>query len=189
MSSLKFNKLLLDISNQLTQDQLDKMKFLLKDMVGKKELEKITSGTQLFQVLTERRQLGGDQTEYLSKLLQDIHRADLSDKLDNFENGSAFCDDQPDPSERAKLDTATDVIAENLGKPWRRLGRRLGLTDVKLDSVSARHTDLEETAREMLKEWRKSRGAEARASDLVEALRRCDLNLTADKVVDKLSTP
>ncbi|XP_062417973.1 FAS-associated death domain protein-like [Pungitius pungitius] len=88
----------------------------------------------------------------------------------------------------AELDTATNVIAENLGKPWRRLGRRLGLTDVKLDSVSARHTDLEETAREMLKEWR-SRGGAARASDLVEALRRCDLNLTADKVVDKLSTP
>lgn len=88
-----------------------------------------------------------------------------------------------------KLDSATDVIAGNLGKPWRRLGRRLGLSDVKLESVSTRHTDLEETAREMLKEWRKSRGAAARAAELVEALRRCDFNLTADKVEDALSTP
>ncbi|KAM8894596.1 FAS-associated death domain protein [Spinachia spinachia] len=189
MSSLKFNKLLLDISNQLTQDQLEKMKFLVRGMVGKRELEKITSGTQLFQVLAERRQLGSDHTECLSKLLRDIGRSDLSDKLDHFENGSASCDDEPDPSERAKLDSATDVIAKNLGRPWRKLGRKLGLTDVKLESVSRRHTDLEETAREMLKEWRKSRGAEARASALVEALRLCDLNLTADKVEDTLLTP
>ncbi|XP_040054331.1 FAS-associated death domain protein [Gasterosteus aculeatus] len=189
MSSFQFNKLLLDISNQLTEDQLSKMKFLVRDLVGKRELEKITSGTLLFQVLTERRQLGSEQTEFLSKLLRDIDRSDLSDKLDNFENGSAPCDDQPDPSERDKLDSATDVIAGNLGKPWRRLGRRLGLSDVKLESVSTRHTDLEETAREMLKEWRKSRGAAARAAELVEALRRCDFNLTADKVEDALSTP
>lgn len=91
------------------------------------------------------------------------------------------------PPLSAKLDIATDVIQENLGKNWRKLGRKLGLKDIKLESISRRHpTDLEETAVELLKEWRKSRGADARTEDLIAALRACQLNMTADKVEDKL---
>ncbi|XP_068566849.1 FAS-associated death domain protein [Cebidichthys violaceus] len=186
MSSLP---LLLHISNQLTEEQLANMKYLCRDMIGKGMLEKISSGTQLFQALTERGHLGADNTELLSRLLKNINRNDLSDELDNFESGSGDSDDQPDAAERAKLDVATEVIAENLGRNWRKLGRKLGLTDVKLESISSRHTDLEETARELLKEWRRSRRAEARASELVAALRACQLNLTADNVVDRLPTP
>lgn len=82
---------------------------------------------------------------------------------------------------------ATEVVVECLGKNWRKLGRKLGLKDVKLESISKRHpTDLEETAVELLKEWRKSRGAEARVEELIEALRACQFNMTADKVEDKL---
>ncbi len=89
----------------------------------------------------------------------------------------------------AKLGVATEVIAENLGKNWRRLGRKLGLTDVKLESISKRHpTDLEETAIELLKEWRKKSGAEARTEELIKALRACQFNLTADKVEKRLAT-
>lgn len=94
------------------------------------------------------------------------------------------------PSASAKLDIATEVIAENLGNHWRKLGRKLGLTDVKLESVSKKHpTDLVETAVELLKEWRKCRGAEARTLELLKALRACTLNLTADNVEDKLACP
>lgn len=76
---------------------------------------------------------------------------------------------------------------ECLGRNWRKLGRKLGLKDVKLESISKRHpTDLEETAVELLKEWRKSRGAEARTEELIAALRACQFNMTADKVEDKL---
>ncbi|XP_075965981.1 FAS-associated death domain protein [Anarhichas minor] len=188
MSALQFNSLLLEISNQLNQEQLDRMKFLCKEF-GKGVLEKIKNGTQLFQLLSENMKLGPDQTEYLSQMLKCIQRNDLSDKLDSWtESWSGDSDDQPDAAERAKLNVATDVIAENLGKNWRKLGRKLGLTDVKLESISRRHTDLEETARELLKVWRRSRRAEARASDLVAALRACELNLTADKVEDSLLT-
>lgn len=92
------------------------------------------------------------------------------------------------PVSSAKLDIAKEVITENLGKNWRKLGRRLGLTDVKLESISKRHpTELEETAVELLKEWRKNRGAEARTEDLLNALRVCQFNLTADKVEAKLA--
>ncbi|TNN52348.1 FAS-associated death domain protein [Liparis tanakae] len=189
MSGLQFHSVLLDISNQLAQTQLEDMKFLCRDFVGKRELEKITSGTQLFQVLTERGRLAAGNTQFLSQLLTRIHRSDLSDKLDNFESGAGSSDDQPNAAERAKLDLATEVIAENLGRNWRKLGRKLGVTEAKLDSVATRHTDLDETARELLKVWRKSRGAEARTSDLVAALRACQFVLTAEKVEERLQAP
>lgn len=89
----------------------------------------------------------------------------------------------------AKLDIATDVIADNLGRNWRKLGRKLGLTDVKLESISKRHpTELDRTVIELLREWRKNRGAEARIEDLIKALRDCEFNLTADKVEGKLKS-
>lgn len=88
----------------------------------------------------------------------------------------------------AKFNIATEVIADALGRSWRRLGRKLGLSEVKLDSISKRHpTELYETAVELLKEWRKMRGPEARADDLIVALRACELNLTADKLESRIS--
>ncbi|CAG5850959.1 unnamed protein product [Menidia menidia] len=85
------------------------------------------------------------------------------------------------------MDIATEVIAENLGKSWHKLGRKLRLGGVKLESIANRHpTDLEETAVELLKEWRKSQGAGARTGQLIRALKDCQFNLTADKVEEAL---
>ncbi|KAK5916013.1 hypothetical protein CesoFtcFv8_001554 [Champsocephalus esox] len=187
MSSLQFNSLLLDISNQLTEKQLEDLKFLCGDMLGKRELEKICSGVRLFQVLTERMKLGADNTDCLSRFLTQIQRQDLAERLESFESQADLSDVLPDKEERDKLGIATEVIVENLGKNWRKMGRRLGLTEVKIDSVSKRHpTDLEETTRELLKEWRRSQGAQARTQELIQALRACMLNRTADLVEDSL---
>ncbi|XP_040002618.1 protein FADD [Xiphias gladius] len=188
MNSLQFNAVLLEISNQLSTEQLENMKFLCRHVIGKKDTEKIRAGVTLFQFLTERGRLGEDNTEYLSELLKKIQRLDLSEKLNSFESQPGYTDNQADETEKAKLDIATEVIAENLGRAWRKLGRKLGLTDVKLESIYRRHpTELEETVVELLKEWRKSRGAEAQTKELLEALRACQYNLTADKVEDKLA--
>lgn len=186
MSSRQFNAVLLDISNQLSDDQLVGLKFLVRD-VGKRELERITSGLQLFQILMQRGELSAENTEHLSKLLAGIQRRDLVDKLNCFDSQPGSASNEPEPVQRGKLDIAVEVIAENLGKNWRKLGRKLGLTDVKLESIAKRHpTDLEETAVELLKEWRKNKGAEAETKDLIAALRACQQNLTADKVEDRL---
>ncbi|XP_028296977.1 FAS-associated death domain protein-like [Gouania willdenowi] len=88
----------------------------------------------------------------------------------------------------AKLDVAMEIISESLGKSWRKLGRKLGVTEVKLESIAQRHpTDLEETSMELLKEWRRSKGGEAQTHQLIQALRSCHFNMTADKLEDKLS--
>ncbi|XP_070706069.1 FAS-associated death domain protein [Pempheris klunzingeri] len=191
MSSSNFNAVLLEISNQLSAKQLDDIKFLCRDMIGKRDLEKINSGRELFQVFTERGRLGADNRDFLSGLLVHVHRLDLSEKLKSFHShpGWGGTDDRLNAAVKAELDSATEVIAENLGRTWRKLGRKLGLAEVKLDSISNRHpTDLEETAVELLKEWRKSRGAEAQVEELIRALRACQYNLTADKVEHRLAT-
>lgn len=90
-------------------------------------------------------------------------------------------------SSLAKLDIATEVISEQLGRNWRKLGRKLGLTEVQLESISQKlPRDLEETAVELLTVWRRKRGAEAQTEELLNALRACQQNLTADKVQDRL---
>ncbi|XP_029944186.1 FAS-associated death domain protein [Salarias fasciatus] len=182
MSSPNFNKLLLDISNQLSGDHLAQLKFLVREQVGKKDLERVTSGLVLFQILTERELLAAGRTDYLAGLLRDIHRDDLSDRLTD----SGPDDPEPDP-EAAKLDAAAPVVAENLGRSWRKLGRRLGLSEARLESVAGRHpSDLEEAAVELLKEWRRTGAGRVQIQDLIQALRACQFNLTADRVEDRL---
>ncbi|XP_024151492.1 protein FADD [Oryzias melastigma] len=183
MSSETFNALLLDISNQLKEDDLTKLKFLLGDRIGKRDLERISSGHDLFQAMRERELLGPEKRDLLNNLLKNIPRPDLSKKLQQDPAPIRG----PSEEETAKLVIASRVISENLGRSWRKLGRRLGMSESKLESISKRHpTELEETAMELLKEWTKSREAEARTEDLVKALRDCQFNLTADKVEDKL---
>ncbi|XP_071400318.1 FAS-associated death domain protein [Centroberyx affinis] len=189
MSSLQFNAVLVAISNELTRDELEQMKYLCDD-IGKRDKEKIDTGLKLFQALTQRNKLGADNTGFLSCLLTHANRQDLSDRLNGYESQAEFTENQPDETERAKLDIATNVIVDNLAlwNTWRKLGRKLGVKEVRLESISKKHpTDLEETVRELLKEWRKSQGAQAQAVQLINALRACQFNLTADKVEEELN--
>ncbi|XP_069034036.1 FAS-associated death domain protein [Embiotoca jacksoni] len=207
MSCREFNVVLLDISNQLTADQLKDIKFLVRDVVGKRELEKVDKGLRLFELLTERNKLAADNTDYLSGLLRQVHQHRLSDRLDSFTSGAPGAPGptgptgptgapgptgptgtEPNEQERERLDVASEVVAANLGRSWRKLGRRLGVGDVKLESISQHHQlDLEEMALQLLKEWRRSRGGGATTHQLIQALRSCQFNLTADRVEDRLA--
>ncbi|XP_056135060.1 protein FADD [Lampris incognitus] len=193
MSSAAFHSVLLDISNELHGEQLEKMKFLCKSHIGKNQLEKIDTGFKLFQALMERNLLDASNTELLRGVLRRVGREDLVGKLSGTNEhvagrSDAQPDEQPDEAERVKLDAAADVIAENIGRTWRKFGRKLRLSEVKLDSIAKRHpSDLEETVLDLLREWRKGQGREACVKDLINALRACDHNFTAHKVETKLS--
>lgn len=119
MSSFKFNAILLEISNQLTKDQLEGIKFLCRDVVGKREQEKIDSGSKLFQSLTERGKLGVDNKEYLCRLLQEIQRHDLSDKLKHFVGRPDSPNSQPDEKETGN--TMKYVALKGHGAKFRKL--------------------------------------------------------------------
>ncbi|CAL1590380.1 unnamed protein product [Knipowitschia caucasica] len=180
-SSLEFNALLLRLSSALSAEQLESLKFLCKDHVGKRDLEKCSTGIKLFQILTERAKLGPDNRELLGRMLSEV-RPDLRDQL------LGSCRTEDPGEQRDELDAATEVLAENLGNQWRKLGRKLGLSEVKLSSISRAHpVDLEETALELIRQWRALRGDQATVRALVQALRDCELNRTADTLEDTLS--
>lgn len=190
MESPDFKELLLQLSNELVDDQLEKMKYLCPS-IGKGVNEKITTGYQLFDVLMQRKLLSADDTKFLSKLLTDVGRQDLSGKLSKGNNNTGFDDPAsaqsgPSAAETAKIDLATVVIAENLGKTWRKVARKLGLSEVKLQSIDQKPLDLDEKTMEMIWQWKKAQGSKACVEQLVVALRDCAQNLTADRVEDKM---
>ncbi|CAL8243250.1 unnamed protein product [Lota lota] len=185
-----FQQRLLMLSDELRNDQLKKMTFLCSS-IGKARREKITTGYELFEVLIEQKKVSADDTGFLSELLTKVGRQDLSDKLTNFSTwngGPSLGPNEPSDAEGVKIDLAAEVIADNLGKNWRKLARKLGLSEVKVQNISRKQLqlDLEEMAMEVIREWRSAQRGEARVEQLLVALRECEQNLTAEKVEDKL---
>lgn len=79
------------------------------------------------------------------------------------------------------------MIVEQLGRKWLQFGRKLGIAEFKLEGIQEKHPrNLEEQVRELFKEWKKARKADANVDELIRALRACDLNYTADLVERKL---
>ncbi|KAK1159677.1 FAS-associated death domain protein-like [Acipenser oxyrinchus oxyrinchus] len=186
----EFLGLLYQISRSLDSENLKNLKFLCGRDIGKKELEKISSGTDLFKNLMEQEKISIDNTGFLRFLLTSIKREDLLEKLENFEKyGSGERDDLPDALEIERLETAFEVICDNLGKQWKMFARKIGVSDAKLDQIQDRHPrDMREQIRQVLKAWQKVQGKDAKAAELIEKLRDCRLNLVADNVDKQLRT-
>lgn len=187
-----FKAALLKISNGLSRDNVTKLTFLCQHKIGKKKSEEVESGFQLFELLIQRTEIGPDSSELLRELLESVGRQDLLEILDNYEQGSAP-EDVTDRKELEKINIATDVLVEQLGRKWLQFGRKLGISDGKLDGIEEKHPrNLEEKVREVIKEWKKLRKEQAKVDELIEALRACKQNFTADlvkKAVDNASKP
>lgn len=84
MSSSQFKNVLLEISKQLSKEELEQMKFLSGDFIFKKDMEKVDAGFTLFRILMERGKLGEDNTDFLCDMLRHIHRLDLITKVERL---------------------------------------------------------------------------------------------------------
>lgn len=179
--------MLLSISDKLTDDNVKNLKFMCQPDIGKKRLEKINTGIELFECLIERAAIGPDNTGLLRKLLNDIGQAVLLEIVEDYERYATRSTDGLDPKEREKIDIATEVIVEQLGRKWLQVGRKLGLQQTHLEGIQEKHSrDLEEQVRELIRQWMKIRRENARVDELLKALRDCKQNLTADLVEKKL---
>ncbi|XP_062376264.1 protein FADD [Sardina pilchardus] len=178
-----FNAMLLDISNELNEQNLAELKFLCTK-IGKKRMENVKVGIDLFRHLKELNELRPGHAVCLCTLLAQIKRQDLVDKVQEYmSNNATDVVGPPESKEQAKVKKAIDVIVENLGKDWLRYGRRLGLPEVKLEQIRVKHPfNLEEQVMGMFSEWKQLKKEDAKADDLVQALRSCRLNRTADLV-------
>ncbi|XP_051504154.1 FAS-associated death domain protein-like [Myxocyprinus asiaticus] len=188
MDKSRFRAMLLAISDKLDEDHLKKLKFLCQEDIGRKKLEKINKGIDVFECLIERAKIGPDNTDVLRRLLDDIGQKVLVDIIDNYERHATGSPAEiPDAKEQEKINIATEVMVVQLGRRWTLVGRKLGLTTTKLEGIKEKHhNDLEEQVRELVREWMKMQKNKARVQELIQALRACMLNLTADLVEKKL---
>jgi hypothetical protein len=84
-----FLVLLHTVSAGLSRDELTELKFLCHGRVGKRKLERVQSGLDLFSVLLEQNDLEPQRTDVLRELLASLRRHDLLQRLDDFEAGAA----------------------------------------------------------------------------------------------------
>lgn len=85
----------------------------------------------------------------------------------------------PPPDLRA----AMEIICDNVGKDWKRLARRLRVSETKIEAIEEKYPrNLVEQVRELLRVWKNSAREDAAVSCLVSALRGCQLNVVADLI-------
>ncbi|NXB70387.1 FADD protein, partial [Donacobius atricapilla] len=174
-----FLSLLHSISSRLSGQEVSDMKFLCRDKIGKRKLDAVQSGWELFSILMEQQEIAKGSLGLLKKLLQHIKRRDLLSEVVQFEEeGPRALDDQPDEHEKP-----ISVIHKNVGRMWKRLMRELGTPEVNLDRLEAAYPlDLGEKLFQGLREWQKRKGKDAKVADLIKALRGCNLTYVAEKV-------
>ena len=76
--------LLLQIAKNLTENNLEDLKFLCSDVIGESELEKIRSAVELFKTLERHDLLGIDDLSFVQELLTNVQCRQLASKVEEF---------------------------------------------------------------------------------------------------------
>ncbi|CAM5150305.1 unnamed protein product [Natator depressus] len=183
-----FLSLLHSFSMSLSDHDLSSLKFLCLDKIGKRKLESVKTGIDLFLILLEQREIAKEKVDFLQLMIKSIKREDLIIQLQEFiEGGQGGVVNHLDETEKRQQNVAFEVICDNVGKNWKMLVRRLGISDTKIDRIlTASPYNLQEQLMQSLREWQKWKGKEAKVADLIKALRDCKMNLVADKVENEL---
>ncbi|XP_072448925.1 FAS-associated death domain protein isoform X3 [Chiloscyllium punctatum] len=180
-AAMRFAALLNNLSQSLSRDNVDSLKFLCREMIGKRRLEAMASGLQLFQQLEELNLLGPDNTDTLSGLLSAIQRHDLQQQLDAFQQRG-----QEPQADSGNLNVAFDIICNELGNEWRMFARKLGHKEALLQQIEYKHPrNMREQIQQSLIEWQKREREQATVDKLLSALRSCKLNMVADSVEEE----
>ncbi|KAB1251558.1 FAS-associated death domain protein [Camelus dromedarius] len=141
------------------QAEADRAQVPVPSRVGKRKLERVQSGLDLFSVLleTERAELGAHRAA--ARAARSLRRQDLLRRLDDFEAGARAgrrrrsevlpvwldrarsTSREERDSDCADLRAAFDIICDNVGKDWRRLARQLKVSDAKIDAIEEKYPE------------------------------------------------
>ena len=81
----EYRKFFFSLCKELSTENLDSLKYLLRDLLTTREIEGISNATDLFVFLEQRNELGSDNCYLLEDLLTQIERQDLVKELKNFQ--------------------------------------------------------------------------------------------------------
>ncbi|KAM9302131.1 FAS-associated death domain protein [Gastrophryne carolinensis] len=184
----EFAVMLLKISEQLRNNELKDLKFLCCDKIPKKTLESISSGTDLFTKLCELDDISRDNLDFLIKLLQHIKRNDLIAEVKKFQTPLSREENNLQTAEdEDRMGQAFDIIADNVGREWKRLMRYLGVTDPVMEQVIyANPYNMREQIIQCLREWKKKKQDNATVPALIKALESCRMKLVAERITEAL---
>ena len=82
--SRKYRSFLLQLGENLKNDDLKRIKFVLKDEISARKLEQIHQPCELFTSLEEQGLLGPDKLDELCEYLEAIHRPKLTEMVEEF---------------------------------------------------------------------------------------------------------
>ncbi|XP_001381076.1 FAS-associated death domain protein [Monodelphis domestica] len=175
------------ISCNLSKKELEDMKFFCKKDIGKKKLNEVEQAIQLFSLLMQQNLLSANNTAFLTSVLRSLKRDDLIQELAKAAGSQPGSGAPLDPAVEEQLEVTFDVLCGHVGRDWKRLVRKLGISQVDIDRIVYAHPhDLREQLYQSLLVWKKSEEKEANVSTIQKALRDCELNLVADILADKL---
>ena len=80
------------ISLEIEEDQLDALKFLLQGIIPLGFLEKCHKARQLFSCMMQKSLLGEDNLDNLEKLLEEVQRSDLAERVRVFKRSTMEVD-------------------------------------------------------------------------------------------------
>ena len=102
--SRQYLPFLLKLGDNLKNDDLERIKFLLNKKIPARKLEQINQPCKLFSSLEERGLLGPDKLGELRQLLEDMERPNLVDMVDEFEDSDTNYPLKPKSENRLEKD-------------------------------------------------------------------------------------
>jgi len=90
-----FRQLLIDLSDGLTRNELETLKFFCIDIVPTARREDIETPIQLWEAVMEKGRMSLSDTTFLQELIKAIHRNDLLDKVIQYTNRVVHVPAQP----------------------------------------------------------------------------------------------
>ena len=117
---LVFRRLLFRLGEELSNQDMEYLRFLCKGTIRASRMEKCLSATALFEALSERGKLSADDLGYLEQILTSIGRDNLLSGLRaerfSFSGGSSRCIDSNYKLQECLVKIAQDLTSLEVGK-------------------------------------------------------------------------
>ncbi|KAL3875399.1 hypothetical protein ACJMK2_033349 [Sinanodonta woodiana] len=194
-----YRAMLIELASKIRPDDLRNMLFALKEVIKKRESEKIKTAIDLWDALEDREYIGRDNLEQLKHLLRSCMdgRTDGLRIVEDYEAKRAQQRQQlpftelpnsqspqivyvnlpphliPNPAQRTQNDLSKEInfLTRNLGRNWRFFMRALGVDDTVIEHVEGQYRTVRDQIYYCMQEWIQDQKQGATKERIIQALR------------------